>query len=123
MPATHTPDQAVTYQGAHYLLHDGRIVLDWLERRPVLHHRKGCPLCCAVRVGALRRHPGDCGNCGPRYTGSRPDPCDYCGKTAHLHDDDGRPVHKACLEQVITAQALHDASLPALTLDGWRDAA
>ena len=36
----------------------------------------------------------------------RPDPCHYCGTTAHFRDDDGHPVHKVCLEQAITTEIL-----------------
>ncbi|GAA1005485.1 hypothetical protein Aple_051110 [Acrocarpospora pleiomorpha] len=118
----------VTYQDTRYLLHAGRVVLDWRTHR-VLHHRKGCLLCCDVRVsarvGAPARHPGDCRNCGPRYRGPRPDPCRFCRVTAHLLDEHGRPTHKACLELAITAEVLRRAAVvtPSLTLDAWKDAA
>ncbi|MER5322870.1 hypothetical protein [Streptosporangium roseum] len=109
MPAVpaHHPLIAI-YRGKRYRLWEGRILLDW-SKRPVLHHRTGCVLCCQVRVttgpGSPPRHPKNCTNC-MTYTGPRPDPCWSCGKTAHCRDDDDRPAHKVCLEQAITAAVL-----------------
>jgi hypothetical protein len=95
----------VTHQGRRYRLWQGRVLLDW-AKRPMLRHRAGCVLCCDVRItggpGSPPRHPPACSNC-MTYRGPRPDPCRFCGRTAHFLDDDGRPVHKACLEQAITA--------------------
>jgi hypothetical protein len=130
MSAGNEPPAILTYQGTRYRLHEGRIVLNWEKpARPVLHHWKGCLLCCEVRVarrpGAPPRHPDNCGNCGPRYRGPRPDLCQHCGKTAHFLDDHGRPTHKACLELVITTEALRGAVVltSPLTLDHWKEAA
>ncbi|MFC6081675.1 hypothetical protein [Sphaerisporangium aureirubrum] len=98
----------LTYQGKRYRLYEGRIQLDW-SKRPCLHHRVGCVLCCDVRVttrpGSHPRHPKDCANC-LTYTGPRPDPCRHCGKTAHFRADDGRPTHKVCQEIAITTALL-----------------
>ncbi|GAA3180562.1 hypothetical protein [Nonomuraea roseoviolacea] len=103
----------LAYQGNLYRLIQGRILLHWDKPpRPVLRHRVGCVLCCDVRVqgrpGSPPRHPKNCTNC-LAYTGPRPDPCWTCGKTAHFHDDDGRPTHKVCLETAITLAILTDA--------------
>ncbi|MGN9786621.1 hypothetical protein ACTMTF_34730 [Nonomuraea sp. ZG12] len=100
----------LTYQGRTYRLVQGRILLNWHKpAHPVLRHRVGCVLCCDVRVqrgpGSPPRHPKNCTNC-LHYAGPRPDPCWSCGNTAHFRDDDGRPTHKACLEQAITADLL-----------------
>ncbi|GAA3158490.1 hypothetical protein GCM10010466_56550 [Planomonospora alba] len=101
-------EPVVTYQGKRYRLINGRIALDW-TKRPVLHHRTGCVLCCTIRVttgpGSPPRHPSTCTNC-LAYTGPRPDPCWSCGKTAHFHTDEGRPTHKACLETALAAAFL-----------------
>lgn len=96
-----------------YRTYAGRVFLDWAHR-PMLSHRQGCPLCCTVRVtspGGKPRHPRNCSNCGPSWDGRRPDLCALCGHTAHFHGDDGRPVHKTCLEQALT-QALHTDQTP-----------
>jgi hypothetical protein len=104
----------LTYQGKGYRLREGRILLNWHKpARPVLHHPRGCVLCCQERVttgpGSPPRHPNNCANWGPRYTGPRPDLCWSCRKTAHFRDDDGRSTHKVCLEQAITAAILTHA--------------
>ncbi len=81
--------------------------LDW-RKRPMLFHPHGCRLCCPVLVtrGDGREiHPSDCRNCGPAWTGVRPDPCRHCGKTAHFRDDTGLPVHKTCHETALTTTA------------------
>ncbi|WP_327048950.1 hypothetical protein OG320_14335 [Microbispora sp. NBC_01189] len=107
------PEGIVTYRGRRYRMWNGRLLLDWAKptARPVLRHRTGCLLCCDVRVttgpGSPPRHPPGCTNC-TAYRGPRPDPCRYCGKTAHLRDDDGHPVHKVCHEQAITTAILTD---------------
>ncbi|GIH27938.1 hypothetical protein Aph01nite_62480 [Acrocarpospora phusangensis] len=100
----------VTYLGERYRPWNGHIYLSW-EKQPFLRHRQGCLLCCTVRVasrpGAPLRHPADCGNCGPRWRGTRPDLCQTCGKTAHhLAPTNGRPTHKWCFELAVTAQLL-----------------
>ncbi|MER5320874.1 hypothetical protein [Streptosporangium roseum] len=105
-------DLIVTYRGKRYWLYEGRILLDW-GKRPVLHHREGCVLCCAVRVtagpGSPPRHPKNCTNC-MTYPGPRPDPCWSCGKTAHFLSDDGRPTHKVCVEHAVTAAVLAETA-------------
>ena len=67
-------------------------------------HPQGCLLCCRYRIvptlGAAPRHPADCPSCG--WCTDLVDPCRLCGRTAHFRDDDGRPVHKTCLEEEIT---------------------
>jgi hypothetical protein len=103
-------DQILSCQGKRYRLWNGRLLLNWAKPAPdVLHHRTGCVLCCDVRVttgmGSPPRHPPSCDNC-ISFTGPRPDPCRYCGMTAHVRDDDGRPVHKVCIEHAITAAIL-----------------
>ncbi|MEV0146321.1 MULTISPECIES: hypothetical protein [unclassified Nonomuraea] len=40
------------------------------------------------------------------WRGGRPSPCRLCHRPCLLVDDDGRPVHKVCLEQAITADLL-----------------
>lgn len=112
-------DDIVIYEGRRYRLVHGRILLNWAKpARPMIHHRTGCILCCDVRVttapGSPPRHPANCRNC-MAYRGPRPDPCRYCGVTAHFRDDNGNPVHKVCLEQAITAAALAAESDDRLT--------
>lgn len=101
---TACPDRGVmTYEGRRYLLFRGRVVLDWRDR-PVRFHPENCLLCCTYRVvpkpGASPKHPDPCPNCG--WNTRLVDVCRFCGRTAHLTDDDRRPVHKACLEHHIT---------------------
>lgn len=43
-----------------------------------------------------RNEPGHWG-------GGRRRPCRFCGRLSFLLDDDGKPVHKVCLEQAIAA--------------------
>ncbi len=98
-------DEVLTYQGKRYRLWNGQILLDWRNRR-TLRHPEGCRLCCTEHTthAGPPRHPVNCANCGPAYPGPRPDLCALCRiSTAHFRDDHGRPVHKACLEQAITA--------------------
>lgn len=97
------------YGGRVYVLYQGRILLDW-RHEPAVFHPHGCTLCCTLRVttrpGSPPRHPADCPNCGPRWRGTRPEVCHLCRRIAHFLDDAGRPVHKTCLEQAITAALL-----------------
>ncbi|MEU4828728.1 hypothetical protein AB0H37_43375 [Actinomadura sp. NPDC023710] len=102
-----TTPQIVTRGGRRYVVHEGRLLLNWRDR-PVRFHAEGCMLCCTYRVqhraGGAPRHPGDaCPRCGTGWRGTRPDPCAHCGYTAHLTDDDGRPVHKTCAETAALA--------------------
>lgn len=101
----------VTYQGRRYLLWQGKLLLDWHDKRP-LFHRQGCGLCCTYRVKGIdgrMRHPGgdalsrvkDCPNCGTGWEHRRPDLCRFCRRTAHFQDDAGQPLHKTCLERAI----------------------
>ncbi len=123
--ARNAPD-IVIYQGQRYRLHQGRIVLDWRDR-PFRHHRQGCLLCCTVRVasrpGAPLRHPADCANCGPGWRGTRPDPCQTCGKTAHHLAPNGQPTHKVCFELAVTAQVLTTAPTADLFTGARKEAA
>jgi hypothetical protein len=100
-PHLHPDARVVTYEGSAYQVWSGGVVLNWRDKK-VLFHLQGCQLCCKNHD-----HNGNCANCGPRYSGPRPDRCRVCGKTAHFTHDGG-PIHKACLEQAILAAAKSD---------------
>jgi len=75
----------------------GRVLLDWRRAR-FLRHDTGYLLCCDARAGTPPRHPDPCGDCGYGMPHRPPpDPCQFCGKTAHFMYD-GKPTHKVCLE-------------------------
>lgn len=116
----HAPGEVVTFQGRSYLLWQGKLLLNWRDRRP-LWHSEGCRLCCTFRVEGIDkqlRHPGgdalsgmdDCPKCGTTWDHRRPDLCHLCGRTAHFRDDAGQPVHKTCLEQAILSTLLDGSS-------------
>lgn len=85
--------EIVEYEGVRYALFNGRIILNWHGRKSgVTFHKKDCRICCTWSADShLRPHPT---------------PCHICGLTSHLKDDDGRPVHKTCLEDQITRKIM-----------------
>jgi hypothetical protein len=87
----------------------GRPLINW-RNRPMLFHPHGCRLCCPARVtrGDDREiHPPDCRNCGPDWSGVRPDPCRHCGRIAHFRDGTGLPTHKTCHENALATDQPH----------------
>lgn len=82
----------VEVDGRTYATYQGRVILDWSRRQTLHHTAAGCRLCGTGRAGRI------------------PYPCVYCGRTCHFRDDDKRLVHRACLEDALTAAALRARS-------------